>query len=624
MMNLFNRLWKLLRSFLLAGRGGRRGGETVHEIGKTIPYGIGSYELIRKKNHYYIDKTRYLPELEKAGQYLFFIRPRRFGKTLFLSIMETYYDVNKKGQFEQYFKGTDIYENPTDERNSYLILKFDFSEINVSDLSLKKVEESFYNQVKDTAELFISKYHNRLKIDEKEAIKDLMTRKSPPDLLSRLLKLCRKTKQKVYLIIDEYDNFANTILSTAGSSHYEDLTHGEGFFKTFFKVIKAGTSGSDIPIERLLITGVSPITMDDVTSGFNIGKNISIDRTFSEMMGFRQQEVVEMIEYYRKAGEIRHETGYLLDVMSGWYNHYRFSKEADAGVFNPTLVLYFLDHYLENQKIPDELFDDNVKTDYGKLRHLVLIDKRGIKETNGNFSKLKAVIEDGFVKSEIKKSFPLKHLARHENFSSLLFYFGLLTIQRVESKEKPKLVIPNQAIKKLFYEYIREAYDETGVLSLDRDKYSEKMEKMAYNGEWNPLFDYIAQQMGTSLGLRDLITGEKFIQGFWIAYLGWSDYYLVHSEKELNKGYADLVLEPFLAKYEGITFSYLIEIKYMKSGEGKNQKKVEQLKAEAGEQLKQYSMDETYRKAIKKTTLIKLVLVFSGHKLAYIGEVKEQ
>jgi hypothetical protein len=204
------------------------------------------------------------------------------------------------------------------------------------------------------------------------------------------------------------------------------------------------------------------------------------------MMGFRQQEVVEMIEYYGKAGEIRHETGYLLDVMSRWYNHYRFSLEADAGVFNPTLVLYFIDHYLEDQKIPDELFDDNVKTDYGKLRHLVLIDKRGVKETNGNFSKLKAVIEDGFVKSEIKKSFPLKHLARHENFSSLLFYFGLLTIRRLESKEeskeKPGLVIPNQAVKKLFYEYIREAYDETGVLSLDRDKYSEKMEKMAYIG----------------------------------------------------------------------------------------------------------------------------------------------
>jgi hypothetical protein len=267
------------------------------------------------------------------------------------------------------------------------------------------------------------------------------------------------------------------------------------------------------------------------------------------------------------------------------------------------------------------LFDDNVKTDYEKLRHLVLIDKKGLKETNGNFSKLKTVIEDGFVKSEIKKSFPLKFLERHENFSSLLFYFGLLTIGAVEKGDKLRLVIPNEAIKKLFYDYLREAYDETGVLSLDRDKYTEKMEKMAYNGEWKPLIDYIAQKMKQSMNLRDLITGEKFIQGFLHAYLGWSDFYIVHSEKEMNKGYADLVMEPFLARYEGLKFSYLIEIKYMKSADGKDQKKVEQLKTAAEEQLKQYSMDEKFRKNIEKTTLVKLVVLFAGHELVYLGEV---
>jgi hypothetical protein len=604
--------------------GAAQKGETTQKNRKAIPYGVGSFEMLRQKNYYYVDKTGYIREIEKAPPYLFFIRPRRFGKTLFLSIMETYYDVNKKEQFEQYFKGTDIYENPTDERYSYLMLKFDFSGIDASDPSVREVEESVLNHVKNTAKIFISKYDKRLKVDKEKTINELMNQESPSDLLSSLLTHCRIAGQKVYLIIDEYDNFANTILSTAGRSSYEDLTHGKGFFKTFFKVIKAGTSGSDVPIKRLFITGVSPITMDDVTSGFNIGENISIDKTFNEMMGFRQQEVVEMIEYYRKQGEIRHETEYILDVMSRWYNHYRFSKESDNKVFNPTLVLHFFKEYFKNYKIPDELFDDNVKTDYGKLRHLVLIDKRGIKETNGNFSKLKAVIEDGFVKSEIKKSFPLKLLDRHENFSSLLFYFGLLTIQGAEKGNKLKLAIPNEAVKKLFYEYLREAYDETGVLSLDRDKYSEKMEKMAYNGEWDPLFDYIAQQMGKSMGLRDLITGEKFIQGFWHAYLGWSDFYIVHSEKEMNKGYADLVMEPFLAKYEEIKFSYLIEIKYMKSADSKNKVKVEQLRAEAEEQLKQYSMDKKFRKNIEKTTLIKLALVFSGHKLAYIGEVKEK
>ncbi len=619
-MNRFARSWKFLRRIFKS----KAGGEALHETLKKLPYGFGSYELIRKKNLYYVDKTGYLHDLEKAGGYLFFIRPRRFGKTLFLSMMESYYDVDKADQFEGYFKGTEIFENPTAEKNSYLILKFDFSGIDASDPSVDQVAESFLNHVKNAAKIFVSKYHSLVNVDESGTIKELMALKSPSDLLSNLLTLCRIAGEKVYLIIDEYDNFANTILSTAGRSLYEDLTHGKSFFRTFFKAIKsAGTSGTDIPIERLFITGVSPITMDDVTSGFNIGENISIDRAFNEMMGFREQEVMEMIECYRNAGEIRHESEYLFEVMNRWYNHYRFSKEAAGEVFNPTLVLYFLKEYFKNHKIPDELFDDNVKTDYGKLRHLVLMDKKGIKETNGNFSKLKAVMENGFLKSKIEKGFPLKLLERHENFSSLLFYFGLVTIDAVEKGNNVRLAIPNEAVKKLFYEYIREAYDETGVLSLDRYKYSEKMENMAYNGEWRPLFDYIAQQMEKSMSLRDLITGEKFIQGFLIAYLGWSDLYIVHPEREFNKGYADLAMEPFIAQYEGIKFAYLIEIKYMKSIDGKSKKKVEQLKSEAQEQLKRYSIDENFRKSIEKTTLIKLVLVFSGHKLAYIGEVKD-
>lgn len=596
--------------------------DSKKRVRRAVPYGIGSYEEIRKRNLYYVDKTAYIKEIENAGMYLFFIRPRRFGKTLFLSMLETYYDVNEKEKFDSYFKGTQIFRNPTSERNSYLMLKFDFSEINVSKSSLKDVEDSFRNHVLNKARIFISKYKDRLNVREEETNKELETQKNPSDLLGRLLTLCRIAKQKVYLIIDEYDNFANTILSATGRSSYEDLTHGEGFFRTFFKVIKAGTSGTDIPIERLFITGVSPITMDDVTSGFNIGKNVSIDKTFNEMMGFREVEVLEMIEYYRNIGEIQHEKRYLFDIMNMWYNNYRFAKDSNDRVFNPTLVLYFLDQYLENQKTPDELFDNNVKTDYEKLKHLILIDKRGIKETNGNFSKLKAVIEDGFVKSKIIKEFPLNQMGRHENFSSLLFYFGLLTISAVEKGDKLRLTIPNESAKKLFYEYIREAYMETGVFSLDHDKYVELIENMAYKGEWEPLFRYIAARMEESMSLRDLVSGEKFIHGFLLAYLGWSDLYCVYPEREMHKGYADLVMEPYYQQYKGIKFSYIIEIKYLKRGESKNSEKLERLKKEAAKQLQQYNLDKKFRKTIEKTTLIKVALVFAGHQLVHIEDIK--
>jgi len=586
---------------------------------KAIPYGVGSFEEIRESNFYYVDKTEYLEKIETQGRYLVFIRPRRFGKTLLISMMETYYDVDKAADFAYYFKGTHVFDHPTAERNAYLILKFDFSQVKST---ADQVEASFTNHVFNQAKIFISKYHRLLRVDPDKAIENLSTQNAS-DLLSNVLADCRRAEQKIYLVIDEYDNFANTLLSTAGRMFYERLTHGEGFFKDFFKIIKSGTSGSDIPVKRMFVTGVSPITLDDVTSGFNIGENISIDKTFNELMGFREQEVIDMLEYYRSVGKIHHRTGDLLEVMGRWYDHYRFSPEAGMKVFNPTLVLYFLKEYFKAQKIPDELFDRNVRIDYAKLRHLVMIDRQGTVETNGNFSRLKAVLETGFVVSRLEKSFQLKHLERPENFSSLLFYFGLLTIGGVDAEIKDKLIlqIPNESVKKLFYEYIREVYLETEVYSLALEKYSEKIENMAFRGDWQPFFEYIAGRMQASASLRDLINGEKFIQGFLNAYLGWSELYFVHSERELNKGYADLVMEPFLAKYEGIKYAYILEIKYMPGSEREDRLLLDKLKTEAQQQLKRYSLDEKFKKAIEKTTLIKLALVFAGHELVYIGEV---
>lgn len=371
------------------------------------------------------------------------------------------------------------------------------------------------------------------------------------------------------------------------------------------------------------MTGVSPITLDDVTSGFNIGENISIDKAFNEMMGFREQEVIEMIEYYRTAGEIRHETGHLLGMMNRWYNHYRFSRESTLTLFNPTLVLHFLKEYQKKQEIPDELIDRNVRMDYDKLKHLVIIDRRGDKKANGNFSKLKAVIEKSQVNSKLEKAFPLKKMDHPVNFYSLLFYFGLLTIKGLGKKEQLRLTIPNETVKKLFYEYITEIYTETDVFSLDLYRYYQLMEDMAYKGKWKPLFDYIGQRMETSLSLRDLIRGEKSIQAFLYVYLGLSDLYILHSEKELGKGYADILLEPFIAKYQGVKFSYLIEIKYMKAFKNKEQEreKVKQLNADAERQLNRYGKDEKYKKQMANTTVIKLALVFSGHRLVDIDEI---
>ncbi|NIM12250.1 MAG: AAA family ATPase [Candidatus Aminicenantes bacterium] len=585
---------------------------------KRIPYGLADYEKIVLGNYYYVDKTQYLPLIEEAGDYLFFIRPRRFGKSLFLSIMETYYDISRSDQFDLFYKGTHIHGYPTLEKNKYLILKFNFSTV---DPDYKRLETSFLNNVRTVVNSFLSKYVDELDTQELEKLReDLSNMGSAADILLRVTNLCKNSNRKLYVLIDEYDNFANTVLSTSGSGDYKNLTRGEGFFRAFFNVLKGGTTGSGAPISRLFITGVSPITLDDVTSGFNIGKNISTAPGFNRMLGFTETDVKEIIDYYRKSGGIKHQENELLNIMTTWYNNYAFSKKANGTLFNPDMVFYFIDQYIQGDGMPDDLIDRNVRIDYGKLRHLIIVDRDGVVRSNGNFSKLREVIEEKeILQPGIAKGFPLDELQETNNFISLLFYFGLLTIEGVE-RNKLRLTVPNETVKRLFYEYIEKGYRETNVFNIDLSRYGDLMSDMAYDGKWRPLFAYICELMKESMGLRDLVTGEKSIQAFLNVYLGLSDLYLIHSEKELSKGYADLFLEPFLSVYDGIGYSYLVEIKYIKTSEYREEK-VKQLKSEAEQQLRTYNRDTKMQRSIGKTALIKLVLIFSGPELKYINEV---
>ena len=437
---------------------------------------------------------------------------------------------------------------------------------------------------------------------------------------------CKGIEQKLYIIIDEYDNFANTILSESGEQAFIDITHGTGFLRAFFNVVKAGTTNMDAPISRLFMSGVSPVTMDGVTSGFNIGTNISLHSDLNEIMGFTQPEVETMIEYYRQTGKISHSTPELIEIMSQWYNHYRFSMDACTDLFNTVHILYFLQQYLLRSKIPYNLIDRNAMMDYMKLRHLIIIDQKGANasQTNGNFSRLRQIMETHSVHSAIVDRFPVQKMISPENFISLLYYFGLLTITGIDEEKKAILKIPNEAIKRLFYDYIKETYEETGLFTINFSKYEELMKDMAFNGQWKPLIEYLVKQVETSMGIRDLITGEKAIQAFLNVYLGLSDLYIIYSEKELEKGYADLVMEPFLAQYPQLKYSYLIEIKYIPAQGMKKtfpKAKIEKARVEAEAQLRPYGLDEKFQKVIGQTTLKKVILIFSGTRLVYHDEV---
>ncbi|RKZ74534.1 MAG: hypothetical protein DRR19_30025 [Candidatus Parabeggiatoa sp. nov. 1] len=570
---------------------------------KTIPYGTSSYKAIRQDNAYYVDKTHYIPQLESAGKFLFLIRPRKFGKSSLLSVLEGYYDIARAEEFDELFKGTYIHANPTPEKNAHLILKFNFSQVSPE---IDKVEESFNGHARNSFFFFGDKYKAFL---DDRYFKMMESHHQAHQQLEFLLNYVGAKGLKVYVLIDEYDNFTNTILTTAGQASYHKLTHGAGFFRFFFSILKGAVDQMDSGISRMFITGVSPVTMDDVTSGFNIGRNISLHPNFNEVVGLTEQHVIEMLTYYRDNGMALPDWNETLNLMKVWYDNYRFSEDATSNLFNTNMVLYFVKNFLELGKYPKEMIDPNIKVDYGKLRHLVMLDKR----LNGNFSRLAEIIETEHVRSNVVNSFPVERLRKPENFISLLYYFGFLSYGG-----KNELIIPNRTVQQLMYGYLREGYEDVDVFNIDLWRFANLIWNMAYKGEWQPVFQFLAQEVEKQTSIRDYLTGEKVIQTFLLAYLNVTDYYTTRTEEEMGKGFVDLYLEPFFPKYDDINYGYLIELKYIKRSEFTDTLKQEKID-EATTQLQQYATDP--RVAQNRANLIGVMLVFCGWELVHYEEV---
>jgi hypothetical protein len=497
---------------------------------KRIPYGVADYRRMCTDNSYYVDKTHFIPLIEAAPYYLFCIRPRRFGKTLWLSLLRHYYDINLKDEFEMLFGDTYIGANPTAERNSYLILFLNFALVNPD---VRYVYESFEKNSATEIESFLRRYEQFFTTAERQTI---LAHAKMEDRLRQLFQYVSEKQLKLYCFIDEYDNFANTILTTEGQAAYHELTHGAGFFRYFFNLLKGATAGQIAGLTRLFITGVSPITMDDVTSGFNIGSNISLDARFNEMIGFTTAEVQALLTYYYINGVVPLAVEQSMAIMETWYNHYRFSPEVENYLFNSDMVLYFLDKAQGRCTLPRNLIDENVRTNYGKLRHLITVDKR----LNGNFSLLQRIIESGEAISAINLSFPLERLLNRNNFISLLYYFGLLSFAG-EHEGESLLRIPNQTVKNLLYTYIRDSFQDVDVFRLDLWKLSNLLRGMAYRGEWQVLFDFLTEEIHKQTSVRDYLNGEKVIQGFLLAYLNVTHFFLIWSEKEMGGGFVDSI-----------------------------------------------------------------------------------
>ena len=546
---------------------------------RPILYGVSDYAQIRKKNAWFVDRTAKIRDLEKVA-YALFLRPRRFGKSLLCSILEAYYDIRFADRFDELFGGTAIGENPTEEHNKYLVLRFDFSAVSKE---VANVQGSFEFQASIRCDAFARRYADLLPEGMAERVI------SAPDCNAKLGVITTELKdssRKLYIIIDEYDNFTNTILAESGLDAYNDLCHGDGFFKQFFTELKAATSGTEAAVPRLFVTGVSPVTMDDVTSGFNIGTNISLDSVFADLTGFRHDDLRAMVQYY--APRCGFDAGKAERVCLDWFDNYRFGSFDAPSVANTTLVLNFFDKLVRAQTWPDDYIDENLRTDYAKIRHLVTLNRR----LNGNFRVLETLMETGTLSERLIRSFQAKELSQKENFTSLLYWLGITTITGGE-RGRTRFGIPNETLKRLAAKMIPDAYADIHQIDGRVLAINDALVDFSFDGTWRKFTDILAEIVKENFRVRDSIDGEKTVQSTMVALLcAAAGPYFVHHEGEAGGGFYDIALEPRLLEWPDIAHAAIIELKYLKPGDPEpTPADLAALKAEAAEQLDRYSAD---------------------------------
>ncbi|MCL3852081.1 ATP-binding protein [Parabacteroides sp. GYB001] len=570
-------------------------------MAKKIPYGLTDYVLLMTDNYYYVDKTQYISLLEQTARYLFLIRPRRFGKSLFLNMLHCYYDVKYADRFDELFGNQYIGKHPTGEQGKYLVLYFNFSAVRGLGEDLEK---NFNSYAKIQMEGFADQYASYFEPGFPKEIRELETAASQLNFIG---KRAAMSGLSIYLLIDEYDNFTNTILSSEGNNVYRALTHDSGFYRGFFNIVKSITTGPEAPVKRMFITGVSPVTLDDVTSGFNIGTNITTNRKFNGMVGFSESELYEMLSYYNAEGMLPDPIDEVTRMMKPWYDNYCFAKECiGQTMYNSDMVLYFLNNYLLDGHVPSDMLDRNIRTDYSKLRHFIRIDKM----QEEGCSVITRLIDTGEVNGNaIKSSFPAENLADPGNFISLLYYFGLLTYDRVEYGETI-MKVPNLAVREQIYGYLVEAMKERESVVFPFMEFSDRMRRMAYFGEWEAALAFFAEQVDKKAVLRDAIYQETTIKTLMVAYMGLTDYFIIWPEFEAGRGFSDLYLMPNLANYPDMKYSYLIELKFLKRDDTTT--KVDSLIEEAETQLRKYASDEKVLASSGNTRLRLLAAVYKG------------
>ena len=571
---------------------------------KRIPYGISNFKQVRSENKYLVDKTMYFEKMELAGNFLFLVRPRRFGKSLFLSMLEAYYDINEKDNFHTLFKDLYVETNPTPYHNAYQVLRLDFSRVGDD---IERLQDKFDDYLSMRCESFAISY---ARFYPDNFMNRMLQTKGGEQRLNLINDAAQATGNKLYLIVDEYDNFTNNVLNIKGQEAYHALTHGTGFYRNVFKLFKG-------MFDRIIMLGVSPVTLDDLTSGYNIARNITTHKDFNQMLGFSETDVRQMIRYYKEVGAIAPgvtEDNIIAEIKP-WYDNYCFSEDCfgkDPSMFNSDMVCYYMSSLTNDGCRPKDLIDPNTMTDYGKLKRLITIDK-----TEGRrIGIIHDIADKGFVKEQLVSHFPAERMMEFGNFVSLLYYYGMLTIGGIMG-ERLKLVIPNNNVRFQYYRYLLDEYK--NIHTIDESNLKDAFDSAALDGDWQPLISFICKAYHDTTAVRQLIEGERNLQGFMNAYLTLTSYYLVAPEMEFSHGFCDFFLLPNYTVYPMVKHSYILELKYLKTDA--TAAEADRQWAEAVEQIMTYAADKKLQSMLHGTQLHSIVVQIKGYDLVKMAEI---
>ncbi len=508
-----------------------------------IPYGLSNFKDVATQHYTYIDKTNYIAELEQVGKHLVFLRPRRFGKSLFLSSLWYYYDIAYKDEFDSIFGHLSIGKNPTPLKSSYQVLFLEFSGISTE--SEAAIYRAFTTKI-DLALRYNLKQYGYPETD----IANIIAASSPHEKMEAFFNIVRG--QKILLLIDEYDHFANSVLAD-NLQLFKGIVGKGGFVRSFYETLKTATMTG--AIDRLFITGVTPMMLDSLTSGFNIGKNISQYEAFNSMVGFTKAEVETLFQPLLEQQGIDEAT--LMADIKRWYNGYRFHNEATETIYNANMVLYFLDNFdYKRCAYPKHMLDENIASDYGKILAMFNIGSR-----NENFAVLDELLNQGEVIAQQRRKFDFDKGFDRDDFISLLAYMGFVSLNG-ETLSGEVFVIPNHVIRVLYFQYFKVELERINQIHVPDRPILKAVEVLALRNDIQPLVQETAKVLQL-LSNRDAMgMDEKHIKTLLLALLFQSPAYFIQSERELNRHYPDILLlerSPYKVNYQ-----HLIELKYVK------------------------------------------------------------